>query len=119
MLLNKQEITELEMEIEKCVEKLETLRKTKIRHYVQETVFNRFGCQIDNVGVLMDKNGTRYVLDDLESQIEYNYANQRYYGCMVLIIGRTITKTNGTLSKLHKIIYDLKTLDRTGEQYYG
>ena len=119
MILNKEELNELELEIEKCTEKLEMLRKTKIRHYVKETISNRFGCLLEDVGILMDKNGVKYVLSNLNDQIEYNYDNQRYYGHTVHIIAKTIVKTKDTLSKTNRIIYDLKGVYRIGEQYNG
>lgn len=113
MILTKEELAELDAEIDTLLIRLTQLRTKKITSLVLFKAERYFGDIELGRSILVDKDGKRYVLADLKTQIDVNYDNHSYYSYCSLLV-RAI-KRNGELSKNYNYVNRPEDYTVTGE----
>lgn len=114
MILTKEELRELDLNIDAIISRLVELRTKKITSMVLSEVKKNFGDIELNSSILVDKDGKRYVLADIKTQIDVNYVNHSYYSYVSLLIYGI--KRNGELAKKYNYMHRPSDFTVTGEK---
>lgn len=114
MILTKEELAELECDIDLLSAKLTKLRKQKIANNVLSYIKENFGDVELGSSILVYKDGKRYVLAKLEEQVNINFEQNNYYKyCSIVMYA---IKQNGELTKKHNYMYSPRDYTVTGEK---
>lgn len=114
MILTKEQLEDLECDIDLLSAKLTKLRTKKIAHNVMSYIKESFGDVELGSSILVDKDGKRYVLAELEEQVVINLGQRNYHKyCSVIMYG---VKRDGGLAKKHTYMYSPLNLTVTGDK---
>ena len=114
MILTKEELADLERDIDLLSAKLTELRKPKIAHNVLSYIKENFGDVELGSSILVYKDGKRYVLAKLEEQVNINFAQNNYYKyCSIVMYA---IEQNGTLTKKYTYMHSPLGLTVTGDR---